>query len=138
MRFNRTTDYAIRCMLCIAQAEHGLNSAEISEITGISRNMLINLLQRLRRAGLVRSARGAMGGYVLVGTPGDISLLQIVRVTEPGQAISPAMTKGANGSAIDRFYHTLQRQVIHSLDQMTLEQLLEEDGHGKQAAEPAP
>ena len=51
---------------------------EISQRQGISLSFLEQLFGKLRRAGIVESHRGAMGGYVLADKAGDLTLEKII------------------------------------------------------------
>jgi len=52
--------------------------ADISRRQGISLSFLEQLFAKLRRAGLVDSHRGAMGGYMLAGAATEITLDKII------------------------------------------------------------
>lgn len=54
---------------------------DIAARQGISRDYLVILIHMLKNAGLVRSARGKDGGYVLSRPPTEISALEIVEST---------------------------------------------------------
>ena len=51
---------------------------EISQRQGISLSFLEQLFGKLRRAGIVESHRGAMGGYVLTDKAADLTLEKII------------------------------------------------------------
>ena len=51
---------------------------EISQRQGISLSFLEQLFGKLRRAGIVESQRGAMGGYVLADKAGNLTLEKII------------------------------------------------------------
>lgn len=55
---------------------------EISSNASIPQNYLEQLLSKLRRAELVRSIRGAKGGYILAKKPEDIKVLDILVALE--------------------------------------------------------
>ncbi len=55
---------------------------EISSNASIPQNYLEQLLSKLRRAELVRSVRGAKGGYILAREPKDIKVLDILVALE--------------------------------------------------------
>src|SRR3990172_8822244 len=59
-----------------------LGLREIAESQGLSADYLEQLFLPLRRAGLVRSLRGAHGGYVLARAPEEISARQILDALE--------------------------------------------------------
>ena len=55
---------------------------EISSNANIPQNYLEQLLSKLRRAELVKSIRGAKGGYILAQAPEDIKVLDILVALE--------------------------------------------------------
>ncbi|AXH11009.1 Rrf2 family transcriptional regulator [Malaciobacter halophilus] len=55
---------------------------EISKNAQIPQNYLEQLLSKLRRAGLVKSVRGAKGGYILAQEPEKINIGEILSVLE--------------------------------------------------------
>ncbi len=54
-----------------------LNVREMAEMTLISSEFLEQILMKLKKAGLVRSQRGPGGGYILEGSPSEISVKDI-------------------------------------------------------------
>ena len=54
----------------------------VAERQNISDNYLEQLIAILRKAGLVRSVRGAQGGYILARDPGTITVGDIIRAME--------------------------------------------------------
>jgi len=73
--------YGMRAMLDLAMNE-GENEPvlmrDIASRQDLSEKYLEQVLIPLRNAGLVRSVRGARGGYMLVRSPSEIDLLEIV------------------------------------------------------------
>jgi len=84
MNLSTRARYGARAMveLAIYGTEVPVQAKEISRRQDIPVSYLSQLLHALRRAGLVRSIRGARGGYVLARPPSAISLLEILRVLE--------------------------------------------------------
>ena len=75
----READYAIRCVLYMSAAEGKLtNVKEIAEPMEIPQSFLAKILQKLLKAGLVESVRGAGGGFKLMKKPSDINLHEVV------------------------------------------------------------
>lgn len=76
--------YAVRFMVFLAQgnAARPVPLKEISDATGISRKYLEQIASMLAAAGLVRSSRGAAGGYRLSRSASGISILDVLSVTE--------------------------------------------------------
>lgn len=79
----RKTDYAIRCVLHLAESENDVVMLnEISTEREIPKSFLAKTLQTLARAGVVESLRGVKGGYKLAKKADEISLLDIVEIME--------------------------------------------------------
>lgn len=76
--------YAVRFMVFLAQgtATGPVPLKEIADATGISRKYLEQIASTLAAAGLVRSSRGASGGYRLSRSAGNISILDVLTATE--------------------------------------------------------
>src|SRR5947209_7116818 len=79
--FTSKVDYALRALLDLAQQPPGrsVQSREIAGRQEIPEAYLNQLLVVLRRAGLVRSIRGAAGGYVISRLPRTITVAEVVR-----------------------------------------------------------
>jgi Rrf2 family protein len=74
MKFSSQEEYGLRCLLRIARSggPTGLTIPEISAAEGISSFYVAKLMRVLRRGGLVKSARGKIGGYTLSRPPDQI------------------------------------------------------------------
>jgi len=99
MRLSTKGRYAVMAMADLAAhgaAGRAVSLAEIAERQGISLSYLEQLFAKLRRRGLVRSARGPGGGYRLSRSANEIRVSDvIVAVDEP-----IAATRCAPGSAL--------------------------------------
>lgn len=62
--------------------ETPLQIREISSTANIPQNYLEQLLSKLRQNGLVKSTRGAKGGYILAKEPDDIKVVDILVALE--------------------------------------------------------
>lgn len=58
--------------------------SEIAKLQDVSEKYLSKLVIPLRRAGMIKSVRGAHGGYCLARSPAEISLLQVIDCLEGG------------------------------------------------------
>ncbi|MDC7220912.1 MAG: Rrf2 family transcriptional regulator [Spirochaetales bacterium] len=101
MKLSAKTRYAVRLMVNLAlnyrQGPVQLN--EISAKEGISEKYLGQIVITLRSAGLVRSVRGAKGGYLLVNDPSEVSLKDIVEIMEGGMDIIDKFENEESGSS---------------------------------------
>jgi Rrf2 family protein len=76
-------DYAIRALAELAAADGGpLTVTEIAEAQQIPARFLQNILLQLRRRSLVRSQRGAEGGYRLARPAAAITLADAIRAVD--------------------------------------------------------
>lgn len=83
MEISAKTDYAVRALLALAERAPDLVKVDviISE-QNLPRKFVEAILGELRRAGLVRSQRGADGGYALARPPADVTLGSIIRAVD--------------------------------------------------------
>lgn len=81
MELSCKTEYALLALLELAahyKEGNLLQIGQIAEMQNIPDRYLEQLLATLRRCGLVRSQRGAKGGYLLAREPWKISLLDVI------------------------------------------------------------
>ena len=84
MKLTRAGEYGILGVLYLARQDHG-RVTMLSAIAGaehISPLFLAKIFQALTKAGVVKSHRGAKGGFSLVRPAADISLKEVVEAIE--------------------------------------------------------
>lgn len=130
MRLTRQTNYAIRMMMYCASDPEGLSRIpEIAKSAEVPELYLFKILKPLVAAGLMKTVRGRKGGVTL-GRPADqITLFDIVRVTEDGFYMADCFEDGettcplvdhcslnsALREALNAFLEVLSRHTIASL-----------------------
>lgn len=83
MKLRRSTDYALRALIYVAERPGRRCSApEIAAAYGISENHMVKILHQLGRLGYLDTARGRGGGAVLNAAPSSIGLAKLVRSLE--------------------------------------------------------
>jgi Rrf2 family protein len=83
VQISAKTDYAIRALLSLAAHEPDLVKVEVVVgEQGLPRKFVEAILGELRRAGLVRSQRGADGGYSLAKPASQITLGSVIRAVD--------------------------------------------------------
>ena len=90
MKISTKGRYGLRILLDIALYRIGNKPRMIREIANnqeISEKYISRLIIELRKAGFVKSVRGANGGYTLTRRPEDISVLEVLEVMEGPIAI---------------------------------------------------
>jgi FeS assembly SUF system regulator len=81
-KVNKLTDYATVVLITIARSHAVRSSQHISENTGIPLPTVAKLMKSLNKAGLVKSQRGAAGGYALERVSTDITLADVIQAVE--------------------------------------------------------
>ncbi|MBX6762306.1 MAG: Rrf2 family transcriptional regulator [Rubrobacteraceae bacterium] len=86
MQVSAKADYALRAAVELARAamasEGPVKGERLAEKQGIPRKFLENILLDLKRAGIVRTQRGASGGYWLALPPEEVRLADVIRAVE--------------------------------------------------------
>jgi len=84
VRVSAKADYAVRAALELAAAEGEgpVKGERIAQAQAIPIRFLENILVELRHSGLVKSQRGAEGGYWLARPASEISLAEVLRAVE--------------------------------------------------------
>ncbi|WP_194774481.1 RrF2 family transcriptional regulator [Pararhodonellum marinum] len=99
---SKRTKYAIKTILYLYENYQGkpISAKIISEKENIPYKFLENILRELKTHQIVKSLRGAEGGYSLGKDPHDISIAHIMRVIDGPIALIPCVS--------ERFYESCQ------------------------------
>jgi Rrf2 family protein len=84
MRISAKADYAVRAVVELAAAEGDkpIKAERLATAQDIPLNFLENILGELRHAGVVRSHRGAEGGFRLAKAPEEVTVADVIRAVE--------------------------------------------------------
>lgn len=86
--------YALRALVSLARARGETRMiGEISKDQAIPKKFLEQILLELKRAGLVASRRGRMGGYELLKAPEEIMYGEVLRLIDGPIAPLPCLSK---------------------------------------------
>lgn len=131
MELSCKTEYALLALLELSghynQGEP-LQIRQIAAVQNIPDRYLEQLLATLRRGGLVRSQRGAKGGYLLAREPWNINLLDVINSLEGSDSkVSPTeKTLGTLESTIvGEIWQEVQDRANDVLREYTLQDLFE-------------
>lgn len=104
MKISTKGRYALRLMLDLAKNNTGemIRIKDIAERQEVSEKYLEQIITSLRRAGYVKSLRGAQGGYRLAKEPREYTVGMILRLTEGDMAPVTCLEDGEKGC--DRAY----------------------------------
>lgn len=126
--------YSLRMMFDLAQ-RFGTGPeplTAIAERQDLSELYLEQLASPLRKAGLIVSQRGAAGGYRLSKPPNQISIGEILRVTEGAVAPAECVLENsdcdfAQTCAMHKLYARMRDSINDVVDHTTLADLVDED-----------
>ncbi len=84
MRLSTQSRYGVRAIFDIAFHSEGLETQvkDISRREGISPRYIEQIFQKLKKGGIIGSKRGPSGGYFLNKKPEEITIGEIIRITE--------------------------------------------------------
>lgn len=130
MKISAKAEYACLALLALArQAPESppMRIREISEEYGIPERYLVQILLRLKGAGLVSSRRGAAGGYHLARPARTISLAQVLDAIDGPDlpAHNPESTRRPGASVLDPVWEEVRTAERTVLDRTTIAHLAE-------------
>ena len=131
MKVSQKLEYACRAAVCLARHYDGATVVKLEDIAqqeDISANFLVQILNELKRFGLVDRKRGKAGGYLLSKSPAKVSLREVVQAAEPGLLATPDNSSGTSGPAVTEMWHGLSKVVHERLGSITLESMASEAG----------
>jgi len=141
MMFSTKAEYGVRVMVHLAASDTvgPVSLGAIAEAEGLPLAYLEHLAQRLRKADLVDSRRGAHGGYTLARPATAISMAEVVEALEGDLAPIECFSAGADGEPVcareaqtDRACPTkllwtrVQGSIVRTLQDMTLADLVQD------------
>ena len=129
MKISTKGRYGLSAMLDLAMhAESHVSIAAIAERQDVSANYLEQVFASLRKGGLVKSIKGAQGGYVLADKPASISVGMILRVLEGDLAVvadDNALTENQMEYCLkNAVWDKMNASINQVADSITLEDLI--------------
>ncbi|HMJ95013.1 MAG TPA: Rrf2 family transcriptional regulator [Thermoleophilaceae bacterium] len=137
--FSTKAEYGVRVMAHLAKHEGDtpISLATIADAEGLPLAYLEHLVQRLRKAELVESRRGAHGGYTLAREASDITMAEVVRALEGEIAPIECISADPDGGLIcvregemghdpcptKLLWTRVQGSIVRTLNEMTLADL---------------
>ena len=116
--------------LALHHADQPVCAKSIAKRQSIPSRFLEQVLHAMKKAGVVRSQRGAQGGYVLSRKPSDLTVADILTALEGpllpnGRADHKISSSGApNGEALlDHIWERVKRAEMSVLSEVTVEEL---------------
>lgn len=140
MKLSTRGRYGVRFMLDLAlnDDDRPVLMKDLAGRQGLSEKYLGNLVPPLKAAGLVRSVRGARGGYLLSKRPEEISLKDIVSALEGSLCLVDCVDEpdrcSRSASCVARdVWHEASRNISRVLEEITLETMVRRCGERDQS-----
>jgi Rrf2 family nitric oxide-sensitive transcriptional repressor len=137
MRLQISTQLAIFAILELTAREgEQLSVADIGEKYGVSSHHLAKVMHVMGRAGLVRSVRGAGGGYQFAGNARRTTLLDLVQLfedpnSEPHGGAAEATAEGHALRQVLNEIDDISRATLGSITIATMRKLVDHVGQGQ-------
>ena len=140
MMFSTKAEYGVRVMAHLAKrnGDAPISLGTIADAEGLPLAYLEHLVQRLRKADLVASRRGAHGGYTLARAADEISMADVVRALEGDIAPIECISADPDGTLVcvrdgqpghdpcptKLLWTRVQGSIVRTLTDMTLADLV--------------
>jgi len=138
VRITTLAEYGVICALHLARRtdEGPITGRELAELERLPSDYVEQILLRLRRAGIVRSTRGARGGYALARKAEQISIRDVMEASETttfdlhcvSHPVGEERCSSSQTCSIRPVWLLLQRKIDDVLESVRLSDLLAEEG----------
>ncbi len=135
MKLSTKGRYGLRALIDLARysESEAVPICSIASRQGISERYLEQLMALLKKAGLVKSIRGASGGYVLARKAEEISVGDVLRALEgslePVKCAAFYSEEGcaASDSCVTKYvWQKINESINETVDKMMLDELVKE------------
>ena len=137
MRITTQAEYGLICALHLARRidDGPVTGREIAALERLPGDYVEQIMLKLRRAGIVRSTRGAHGGYALARQPDEISVHDVISAAEhstfevhcTSHPVEEARCSSSHDCSIRPVWHALQRRVDELLAGITMADLMKDE-----------
>ncbi|MCU0959277.1 MAG: Rrf2 family transcriptional regulator [Pirellulaceae bacterium] len=130
MKLSRTVAYAVRATLQLAKSDSAtpVPCSQLAAAGKMPERFLLQILRSLVTHGILRSTRGVDGGYSLVRSPHEVSLLEVIEAIEGPLNTGEPLMEGMTAESQSRLSEALRAvtdQSRRQLEAIKLSQLLE-------------
>lgn len=137
MRITTWAEYGVICALHLARrADDGpVTGRDIAAQERLPADYVEQILLRLRRAGVVRSVRGAHGGYLLASPASEISIRDVIHASEletfdlhcVSHPVGEDRCSASHNCSIRPVWMMLQRRIDDVLESVHLADLMHDE-----------
>ena len=107
--------YGLAAMYQLMQSDKNkpVQIRQIAKSANVPQNYLEQILVLLKRNALIKSVRGANGGYMLQKSPQEITIYEILDILEDGLCSTSIDTKN---EVLDLFWKDKQKKILEIFD----------------------
>lgn len=137
MRITTWAEYGIICALHLAKrgADGPVTGREIAAVERLPADYVEQILLRLRRGEIIRSTRGAHGGYTLARPPAQVSVRDVIAASElatfdlhcVSHPVGEERCSDSGNCSIRPVWVLLQQKIDEVLESVNLEDLLADE-----------
>jgi Rrf2 family protein len=133
MLITQESDYALRIVCLLAKENKTIDAGTISNIVNVTPRFALKILHKLVIGGIVRSYKGANGGYRFESDPKIVTVLDVINLIDGPIAISKCVgdstccsMKGDNKSdcRIHHLFSSVNSLVSEKLGAVTIEMVM--------------
>jgi len=129
MQLTRAGEYAVRSLVYLARQETDarIMASEVATAQDIPINFVRKILESLAKTGLVKSYRGAGGGFTLGRKAHEITMREVIEAVEGpfsmNECLSPGGCDQQATCPVTRVWSEVQQAVESILDSYNLDQI---------------
>ncbi len=127
MRLSEYTDCTLRVLMyCAERSERLVTIAEIADFHGVSKSLLMKIVNDLARQGVLETVRGRGGGLRLMSAASEVRIGDVVRAAETDFRLVECFDRASNTCRLDRrcglkrVLHQALNAYLATLDGVTL------------------
>ncbi len=126
MHINLESDYAVRIVYQMVKRGGRVDAHTVAQASGVSLRFALKILGKLVAADVIRSFKGAHGGYELARPAAGVTLRQVIEAVEGPYRFSRCVGEGYDCTHADCPFHAVfddvTRTVVEKLDTVTFDQ----------------
>lgn len=134
MRITQEADYAIRICAVLDVLSKKAGALEIATTAGITQSFALKILRKLADANIVKSYKGAFGGYVLNADAEQLRIIDVIEAIEGPLKLSKCLecgydcTRNPNKGCCKMHvaFAALNQNLVNSLGRITVRMLNDE------------
>ena len=127
MNISSRCEYGCRAVIELASHETSaepMTAEAIASRRQIPEKFLVHILLQLKRAGIVRSVRGAKGGYMLNRAAEDVTLLDVVRAID-GPVLQPLPVSEPGSEDLSLMWRELAAEIEGALKKVSIKDIID-------------